>query len=111
MFTARNEGNPIIYCKSVLHSDSADMEVGPNLDFGKLSEKDEPNLGFDKLCVEDELNLDFDRLYKKGLQVKVKATLHNFVSKDSFLNLLKPTCYVMHQQFNIQQLYVLPTLY
>jgi len=27
------------------------------------------------------------------------------------LNLLKPTCYVMHQQFNIQQLYVLPTLY
>jgi len=27
------------------------------------------------------------------------------------LNLLKPTCYVMHQQFKIQQLYVLPTLY
>ena len=26
-------------------------------------------------------------------------------------NLLKPTCYVMHQQFNIQQLYALPTLY
>jgi len=26
-------------------------------------------------------------------------------------NLLKPTCYVMHHQFNIQQLYVLPTLY
>jgi hypothetical protein len=26
-------------------------------------------------------------------------------------NLLKPTCYVMHQQFNIQQLYVLLTLY
>ena len=26
-------------------------------------------------------------------------------------NLLKPTCDVMHQQFNIQQLYVLPTLY
>jgi len=25
--------------------------------------------------------------------------------------LLKPTGYVMHQQFNIQQLYVLPTLY
>ena len=29
----------------------------------------------------------------------------------SFLNLLKPISYVMHQQFNIQQLYVLPTLY
>ena len=30
-------------------------------------------------------------------------TLHN-------INLLKPTGHVMHQQFNIQQLYVLPTL-
>ena len=27
------------------------------------------------------------------------------------VNLLKPTGYVMHQQFNIQQLYILPTLY
>jgi hypothetical protein len=27
------------------------------------------------------------------------------------LNLLKPTDHVMHQQFNIQQLYILPTLY
>jgi len=27
------------------------------------------------------------------------------------LNLLKPTGYVMHQTFNIQQLYALPTLY
>jgi len=26
-------------------------------------------------------------------------------------SLLKPTGYVMHQQFNIQQLYALPTLY
>ena len=26
-------------------------------------------------------------------------------------NLLKPTGYVMHQQFNIQQLHTLPTLY
>ena len=26
-------------------------------------------------------------------------------------NLLKPTGHVMHQQFNIQQLYVLPTQY
>jgi len=25
--------------------------------------------------------------------------------------LLKPTCYVMHERFNIQQLYPLPTLY
>jgi len=27
------------------------------------------------------------------------------------VNLLKPTGYVMHHQFNIQQLYALPTLY
>jgi len=29
---------------------------------------------------------------------------------DNF-NLFKPTGHVMHQQFNIQQLYALPTLY
>jgi len=29
----------------------------------------------------------------------------------SLVNLLKPTGHVMHQQFNIQQLYALPTLY
>jgi hypothetical protein len=29
----------------------------------------------------------------------------------ALLNLLKSTGYVMHRQFNIQQLYVLPTLY
>ena len=32
------------------------------------------------------------------------AYLHN-------INLLKPTGYVMHHQFNIQQMYALPTLY
>ena len=30
---------------------------------------------------------------------------------DLHTNVLKPTGHVMHQQFNIQQLYVLPTLY
>ena len=29
----------------------------------------------------------------------------------TMFNLLKPTGHVMHQQFNIQQLYALPTLY
>ena len=28
-----------------------------------------------------------------------------------YINLLKSTGHVMHKQFNIQQLYVLPTLY
>ena len=32
-------------------------------------------------------------------------------SPHRLFNLLKPTGHVMHQQFNIQQLYVLPTLY
>ena len=32
-------------------------------------------------------------------------------NKYSHFNLLKPTGHVMHQQFNIQQFYVLPTLY
>ena len=31
--------------------------------------------------------------------------------KTKQINLLKPTAYVTHQQFNIRQLYVLPTLY
>ena len=36
-----------------------------------------------------------------------------FLSSSSLLsiNLLKPTGHVMYQQFNIQQLYALPTLY
>ena len=33
------------------------------------------------------------------------------LNQDPCINLLKPTGYVMHQQFNIQQLYALPTLY
>jgi hypothetical protein len=36
---------------------------------------------------------------------------HSEMSKKVYINLLKPTGYVMHQQFNIQQLYALPTLY
>ena len=36
---------------------------------------------------------------------------HSFVSCTMILNLLKPAGYETHQQFNIQQLYVLPTLY
>jgi len=36
----------------------------------------------------------------------------NFITKPYFfINLLKPTGHVMHQQFNIQQLYALHTLH
>ena len=36
---------------------------------------------------------------------------HFSEEKHTRFNLLKPTGYMMHQQFNIQQLYALPTLY
>jgi len=41
--------------------------------------------------------------------VLLRATVAHVVSQ--LFNLLKPTGYVMHHQFNIQQLYILPTLY
>ena len=43
----------------------------------------------------------------------LKGHLQGFVQYYTVLiiNLLKPTGHVMHQQFNIQQLYALPTLY
>ena len=47
-------------------------------------------------------------LYKD--QLVSHSKLH-FGYKSQSINLLKPTGHVMHQQFNIQQLYVLPTLY
>ena len=34
-----------------------------------------------------------------------------YYENSSLFSLLKPTGYVMHHQFNIQQLYALPTLY
>ena len=37
--------------------------------------------------------------------------IEHMALKCVMFNLLKPTAYVMHQQFNIQQLYVLSTLY
>ena len=46
------------------------------------------------------------------LQVVVRNSNSMFIILlKLFVRLLKPTGHVMHQQFNIQQLYVLPTLY
>ena len=39
------------------------------------------------------------------------SLLHTLSSFKFLFNLLKPTGHVMHQQFKIQQLYVLQTLY
>ena len=51
-------------------------------------------------------------------QGKVPSSFENLIKLKKggvlptvFFNLLKPTGHVTHQQFNIQQLYALPTLY
>ena len=45
-------------------------------------------------------------------EFKFKTPFKNAATNNAVLiNLLKLAGYVMHQQFNIQQLYVLPTLY
>ena len=56
-------------------------------------------------------------LYQQGLR-REKSKKNSSVFKSIYIlfqrfrfNLLKPTGHVMHQQFNIQQLYVLSTLY
>ena len=48
-----------------------------------------------------ERNLSVERLYNP-LKTHINPP---------YFNLLKPTGHVMHHQFNIQQLYALPTLY
>ena len=49
---------------------------------------------------------------KRTKNFNVFLNVHHSIDLSKYqLNLLKPTGYVMHQQFNIQQLYALPTLY
>jgi len=47
------------------------------------------------------------------LFVFIKQVYHDARSRECerSINLLKPTCHVMHHQFNIQQSYALPPLY
>ena len=49
-------------------------------------------------------------IVKTDVNNDIAADVQDLRAKTS-LNLLKPAGHVMHQQFNIQQLYVLPTLY
>ena len=44
-------------------------------------------------------------------EIRNYFTFFNFKGELQYINILQPTGYVMHHQFNIQQLYVLPTLY
>ena len=56
-------------------------------------------------------------LILKNVLSKYAFVCHQFSSalqiclRNRVFNVLNPTGHVMHQQFNIQQLYVLPTLY
>jgi len=55
----------------------------------------------------DRQSTDLPVIILAGLLILV--SLHHTLAY--LVNLLKPTGYVMHQQFNIKQLYALPTLY
>ena len=50
-------------------------------------------------------------LESPAFQLRCDRPAQSLVEHAASINLLKPNVYVMHQQFNIQQLYVLPTLY
>jgi hypothetical protein len=67
-------------------------------------------------CVRLQKEGNVQHIYRKQLAMLIYyAALVPYMSEtsDSYcvLNLLKPPGHVMHHQFNIQQLYVLPTLY
>ena len=49
----------------------------------------------------------FNKIKRDFFQLSVLFSIYLIY----YINLLKPTGHVMHQQFNIQQLYALPTLY
>ena len=55
-------------------------------------------------------SISFLHIYKRLNQTLALPRVLHYIPLAK-INLLKPTGYVMHQQFNIQQLYVLPTLY
>ena len=53
----------------------------------------------------------FDIIYIYSEITRRRTEKNEYSFAHGLFNLPKPTGYVMHQQFNIQQLYVLPTLY
>ena len=66
-------------------------------------------LQFRTPCSELPLHSDCPHKYSQCLQYR--RAYGNEEKFFHYINLLKPTGYVMHHQFNIQQLYALPTLY
>jgi hypothetical protein len=69
------------------------------------------SLQFDneKILALNHMNQGIHDLYIQYLSHRKHTRLH--YKDHQLINLLKPTGHVKHQQFNIQQLYVLPTLY
>ena len=49
--------------------------------------------------------------FRKSVALEIEVLSYYVFTKLKTINLLKSTGYVMHQQFNIQQLYALLTLY
>ena len=59
-----------------------------------------------------EISVHFPTVFRCLCNRLTKWTyIRSFLPHISYVNLLKPTGHVMHQQFNIQQLDALPTLY
>jgi hypothetical protein len=85
----------------------------------------ESSVCFEQLCAHPQEDNSNKHIIKEiarqvGYLLKLyeNARFEKYKIQDLFLtpavwsiNLLKPTGYVMQQQFNIQQLYALPTLY
>jgi len=78
------------------------------------------SVGFLKICYSSESQrFDYDVIpfatsITKSYFTAITLMLHlsvTLVVHWKCINLLKPTSHVMHHQFNVQQLYALPTLY
>ena len=50
-------------------------------------------------------------VYKQAWRANRLSASYEIIVAWNIFNLLRPTGHVMHHQFNIQQLYALPTLY
>jgi len=57
------------------------------------------------------VTVDTSNITQSNIQYTVIKIINTVQSYIFEFNLLKPTGYVMHHQFNIQQFYALPTLY
>ena len=62
-------------------------------------------------CIQLQLNIQACSVAYCVVKHFCVTLTTNWERKEVEINLLKPTGHVVHQQFNIQQLYSLPTLY